>query len=331
MKTQLTISSGALILMLSACSDGTLACTVALIDVCQKATDVSTYIGTEVAGAIVGGNAIMGEGGALNVPARMSLSVRTNMMGRSVPRIGNPALRTDGVAGTSTFAVREGTAATYVADVALGALPGFRVGETRVGGLDLLGSASLIPAFSSEDLQMHSKRRFGYGLGLRVGLIEETATLPGVSIAAIFRQAPRLTAATTWLPMADGRRARVSFTEIDVLARTLRVAASKRFGRFGLTGGLGRDSYDVTAGYRIAVSDDNESTYGPIPTSLELKRNTAFGGASLALGSATLGAEFGTVFAAGKPALVNTFGGKPIDRTRAFLTFGVKMSAGRTR
>jgi hypothetical protein len=318
----------ALELALAGC-DGNYGCTIDLIDVCQKAADIGTYVGTDAASAIAGGNVVMTEGGALHVPAKMSFSLRTNVIGRSSPVIGLPTLRTDGTAGNSTFGIREGNAASYTVDAAFGALPGFRLGETRVGGVDVLGSATLVPVFGSRDLRVRSRGGLGYGAGVRLGLIEETRALPGLSVSAMWRQAPRFTGRTASLPMDDGREASISFTRIDVKTETIRLAASKRFGRFGLTGGLGRDGHDVTTEYSILVSGD-PNTYTAVPTAVESTRNNAFGGVSLALGKATLGVELGTVFAGEKPFLVNTFGSRPIDRARTYVSFGVKMSAGRT-
>ena len=322
------IASGALTLTLGAC-DPVFYCGERLIDACRKAEDLSAFVGTEVAASNPVGNAVVGEGGAIHRQGKLSISVRTNMTTRSAPLMGRPVLRSDGVAGSTMFDTREDLAASFRADAAVGAFRGFRTHGTRVGGLDLLGSVSRIPAFGSEDLRVKPEGLLGFGIGLRLGLIQETHTLPAVSATAAYHGAPRFSAKTGPFPLADGGAVSISLDTIDVSTSTIRLAASKRFGRLGLTGGFGKDSYHVRSEYRV-TSADYELDSGPQTTSMDLGQSNAFGGVSLALGAATLGAEAGTVFGGRQPALMNTFSDRRLDRSRSYFTLGVRMAAGRT-
>ena len=321
-----TLTSGAFLLTLAAC-DGVY-CGDVLIDACRKAEDLAGFVGTEVAASHPVGNAVIGEGGGIHRQGRLSIGLRANTATLSAPVIGRPTLRRDGITGT-TFQTRNDRGTSFGADLAVGAFRGFRVRATRVGGVDLLGNLTRTPAFGSQDFRARSKGLAGVGIGLRLGVVQETRSIPGVSLTAATYVSQEYKAETGQLPLTDSGTVSIALRRLRGETGIVRVAASKQFGRFGLTGGVGTDSYHVTGDYRIKSADPLlDSGWGSM--SLDFRRNNAFGGGSIALGKATLGVEAGTVFGGRQPALTNTFGERRIDRARGYVTVGVKMAAGRT-
>ena len=121
----------------------------------------------------------------------------------------------------------------------------------------------------------------------------------------------------------------ISLTDITISARMLRLAGSKQFGRYGITGGVGRNRYWTSSGYRV-VSPDSSEDSGVNATNAEVTRNDVFAGASLTLGPARVGGEIGRTFGAAGPVTLNTFGDGTAGRQRTYATIGVRFGAGRT-
>ena len=323
-----SIACAALSLALGACDDG-LYCTDLILDGCHKAEDLIAFVGDDIAASATTGNAILGQGGALHSPRSVALSLRTNMMHRATPQLGDATI--NGQPTSGAFSAGEGTATSWTADIAMGALQGKRIGETRIGGLDVLGSVMLVPQFTTSGLTVDGGG-LGLGGGLRLGIMEETRTLPGVSLSATMRFLPKFELRSNQpVRLADGTAAQLSIEGLDVDTRGVRLAASKQFWRLSLTGGVGKDWYDVHGKYRV-VSTDGPDDSGSEDAWHEGTRNSAFASASLALGkSISVGAEAGRLFANGPATTFNTFSAEPSERARTFATVGVRLATSLTR
>ena len=321
------ITSGVLLLVLSGC-DNSAICYDRLIDACRKAEDLTAFVGEQAAGSLASGNAIIGESGILQATGKMSVSLRAHGVARSAPQLQGTMLRTDGVATSSAFRTEDAGAMSMSADFAVGGLRGFRAGETRIGGIDLLGNLTMVPGFHSNGLRVTSKG-LGYGLGVRVGVVAETRVLPAISLSVMGRALPTFSAQTTQLNTDAGGTMSISLTDISVSGHTLRLAGSKQFGRYGITSGFGRSSYHTSSGYRVASPDGSEDT-GVNFTDAYVTRNDVFAGASLTLGPARIGAEVGRTLGAGGPVMFNTFGDGTTSGRRTYATLGVRFGAGRT-
>ena len=323
-----SMACAALCLALGACDDG-LYCTDLILDGCHKAEDLIAFVGEDIAASSTSGNPILGQGGALHSPRSVSLSLRTNMMRRTTPQLGDATI--NGQPTSGAFSAGEGTATSLSADIALGALQGKRVGETRVGGLDVLGTVMLVPQFSTSGLTVDGGG-LGFGGGLRLGLMEETRTLPGVSLSGTIRFLPSFELRGNQpVLLADGSTARLSIEQLDVDTRSVRLAASKQLGRLSITGGLGRDWYAIRGKYRV-VSTGGPDDSGSEEAWHDVARNSAFASASLALGrSISVGAEAGRLFANAPTMTNDTFGADPSEQARTFLTVGVRLAASLTR
>ena len=321
------ITSGVLLLALCACENGSF-CYDRVLDGCRKAEDLAAFVAEQAAGSLAGGNSIIGESGVLQATGKMSISVRAQGVARSAPQLQGTMLRTDGVATGSDFRTEDGSAMSMSADVAVGGLRGFRAGATRIGGIDLLGNLTMVPGFHDNGLHVTSKG-LGFGVGVRVGVIEETRVLPAISFSVTARTLPTFSAETTPLATDAGGTMSISLTDIAVSARMLRLAGSKQFGRYGITGGFGRNRYFTSSAYRVTSPDLTEDS-GVNFTSASVTRSDVFAGASLTLGPARVGGEIGRTFGAAGPVMLNTFGDGTVGRQRTYATIGVRFGAGRT-
>ena len=156
----------------------------------------------------------------------------------------------------------------------------------------------------------------------RLGILQETDRLPAVSLTGIVRELPKFSLSTERLPTEGGETVSLSLTNGRIHTSGLRLAASKRLGRFGLSGGVGRESYYTTVDFQ-AESAGSEST------DFTANRNTAFIGGSLGVGTTTLGLEVGSVFGGKAPSMTNSFGDASPTAARTFLSLGVRLPIGR--
>jgi len=288
MKARL-IAPAALTLGLAAC-EGAIApfCGGNMIDACSKARDLAAVMSTQLADeAVAEGNAIVAESGALHNEGRLEMSFRANVMGRNSPSVGNVTVRSDSTIGASSFGVDAGAAASVAGEFALRVSRGTRVGDTRIAGLDLLGGLRLTPHMDGGSIHTDGGM-LGYSYGARLGILQETDRLPAVSLTGMVRVLPTFSLSTERLPTEGGETVSLSLSNAKIQTTGLRLAASKQLGRFGLSGGIGRESYYTTVDF-YAESAGSEST------DFTANRNTAFIGGSLGVGATTVGVELGSV------------------------------------
>ena len=321
------LSAAALIMATAGCDIPI--CSERLLDACQKARDVSAFIGNEIGQATPNGNAVLGEADALHATGRMSIALRATSSTRAVPTMGNMVVRTDGVVSNSTFTVEASRITTVNADVGVGMFRGIRAHETRVGAVDLLGTATFVPAFGESDLRARP-RGLAVGIGLRLGVIGETAMLPAISLSVGSRASPAFSLKSAPIPTMDGGSQTIDLELIRATRTYYRVATAKRIGRLGLTAGFGEDAHRVSASYRVTdVADEAGMAFQSV-SGVRSHRRMAFGGASLALGRTTLAFEAGRFGGGQALTSVNTFAGDDARRSRTFVSFGVRIPAGRT-
>ena len=319
------IACAALTLALAGCDDYGLLCEGNLVDACSKVRDLATVVTVQLGDeAVASGNAIIGQGGALGNKGRMEASFRAKVTSKGSPQFDNVTVRTDATVGSSTFGVDTRPATSFAGDFALRVSRGDRVGDTRIAALDLIGGFSVTPHLDGGSIETNGSS-FGVSLGARLGILQETNSLPAVSLTGMFRTLPKFYATMQSLPTDSGGSVTLSLNNGEILTTGWRLAASKQLGRFGISGGLGRETYDGTV--QIAV-DASSIPGGSETINLTARRNTAFVGGSLGMGRATLAAELGSVFGGKIPSLNNTFQESP-DAARAYLTLGVRLPIGK--
>jgi hypothetical protein len=115
-------------------------------DACQKAVDIFQYLAPQLGSAITGGNATLGQGGALGGLGHFSLGLRVNAVKGSLPQIDDASATPVPIGARATpYRLEDAPVPMPTIDGSFGIFRGFPVGVTNVGGLDLLVSASYIP------------------------------------------------------------------------------------------------------------------------------------------------------------------------------------------
>lgn len=314
------------VLATTACGNS---CDVMLVDACRRAEELGYLVAVQLGDMTAGGNAILGQSGALHAAGKMSVAVRGVGIRRETPRLRDVAIRQDSVLGVTTFPMKTGTAGSFAIDLAVGGLSGFKVRDTRVGAVDVLGSLSLTPTQQSAGLRLRFPDPRGLGLGVRIGLLEETRTLPAASLTAMVRGLATFSLDAPPSRIDSGGTATIQFRGASVGSIAFRLAMSKQVGRAGFTAGLGTESYHLSTDYEV-VTAGNDLVGGAGTVDFHTTRQLGFAGASYALGRATLAAEVGRLTGGRSPAMASSFGGRPITAGRNFVAIGVRFAAGRT-
>jgi hypothetical protein len=155
------------------------------------------------------------------------------------------------------------------AGLALGVFDGFQILPT-VGGLmslDVIGQASFL--FFSDKNQFDGRLNV-LSLGARLGLLQESFTLPGVSVSVARRFAGILRYGDTGL----GSPAQV---ELDPAVTSVRATVGKDLFAFGVMGGVGWDHYSSETS---VVASDGFGGFVSTSGSLHASRRTYFVGLS---------------------------------------------------
>lgn len=300
-------------------------CDSRLNDAGGKGQELAYAVGVERADEVAAtGNAVLSEGGSLGGIGHVSVDIRAKRISRSVPRLAGTAIQTDDSA-PLTDIPSTGVGATAVsADFALGLLRGLKLGrDSRIGDLDLLGSVTELQGYGDTDLHLKSSNQISFGIGARIGLLAETSTLPGISYSRWRRSVPRISFRASPVATADGGMMTIGVDQLDVTVNSWRVAASKKLGRFGVTAGIGRDTYDASYTY-YATLDEGSSpgANGSQSTGYNLTRKNLFVGASYALSRMTLAGEFGRLSGA---AAISYLSAAPATPSRSYASIGVLM------
>ena len=155
----------------------------------------------------------------------------------------------------------------------------------------------------------------GFGYGARVGVINQKAAIPAVSVSLMRRNIPTF----AYGDIANGDQYRFG---VDLKATNARVVAGYGLGVFGIGAGLGWDKYTGTADISFTP------TAGPtqsLTKDLDQTRTLGFLDASLNLGFLNLVGEAGYQF--GKDLnLSTTFEGNDPQDNRLFGSAALRFS-----
>lgn len=277
-------------------------------DICRKAADLFAFISPQVGVALAGGNPILGEGGTLGGWGKRSITLRLSAVDGQLPKNNVPISLAGSGAVASDFGAKRTPVPMPSVDAAIGLFAGLPMGLTNIGGVDLLAGAIAVPSASSGSFRMEpSGSRVAISYGVRVGILQESSIVPGLSLSWMRRKVPTMNGDYT--PSNDTLQVR----NASVTANALRVVASKRFLLFGLAAGIGRDDIKAASGVHAVV---NESVLGlpqraefSYPTLNEhVKRNTAFVNASIGAAILRVVGEVGRSSAGETRNTLNTFG-----------------------
>jgi hypothetical protein len=197
------------------CPTGSAAAT-ATQDACQKAIDLFQYMAPQIGTVIAGGNATLGQGGTLGgfatVPfphPKISIGLRANVLAGSIPDLEAVTLSPTGRQ-SDVIPVEDQILAGPAADLAIGVFKGLPLGLTNVGGIDVLVSALYLPEFDKQNVSLElPDGGLKLGWGARIGLLQESLLVPGVSFTWMTRDLPEANLTATAGTGASGCNDRI--------------------------------------------------------------------------------------------------------------------------
>jgi hypothetical protein len=284
-------------------------------DACEKATDLFGYMMPQLGTSLVGGSHTLGVGSTLGGFPHFAIALRGNAIKGDLPDISgltvSPLGRSQSSIGTNSQVL-----GLPGVDFAVGIYKGFPLGVTRFGGVDLIGSLTYIPTIEDNSGGVSIKPEGSstkIGLGARVGLLEQSLVVPGVSFSYLVRDLPtsNLTASAT--------NATFAINNFSVKTKSWRLAAQKNLLLFQLGAGYGQDTYTSAADIAIGgIGSFNTST------SQEMKRTTMYGSLGINILLAKLVAEVGQV-SGGDVTTYNSFS-EAADKSRLYGSVGLRIS-----
>ena len=297
-------------------------------DACQKAVDLFQYMAPQLGTVIAGGNATLGQGGTLGGFAtfpfphpKFSIGIRMNALQGSLPDLeSSEATPVPGDRVSSTIPVKDQVIPGPSADLAIGLFKGLPLGLTNFGGIDLLLSAMYLPEFEQSDVSLElpdGGLKIGYGA--RVGLLQESLVIPGVSFTWLKRDLPK--ANLTGTTAAAGVEADLAVNDLEVSTTAWRVVASKSLVVFGLAVGAGQDKYESSA----SVIGRSALAEGEASVAQSLTRTNYFADLSVNLMLLKIIGEVGMV-QGGEVETFNQWDGKQAADKRMYGSVGMRLS-----
>jgi hypothetical protein len=290
-------------------------------DACQMAVDVFQLMSPQLGLALAGGNATLGSGSTLGGPGHFSVGLRANFFQGDLPDV--EAFPTPSVTGRvlRTLPTTSRLVGLVTADAAIGIFRGVPLPLTNIGGIDLLLSASYVPSFGSatSTIQVRPDRNLQVGYGVRVGLLQESIVVPGVSFTFLKRDLPTTTMIGT-SPELD-----VSVRDAKVKTSAYRIVASKNLLLFGLAGGIGQDKYSDEANVQGTAKVAAGAPSEVIALSQDLTRTNYFLDVSLNFPLFKIIAEVGQV-TGGTVDTYNEFEAGRADDVRTYGSVGFRIA-----
>ena len=285
-------------------------------------------MGVQIADDYIGGSPVLGDASTMGATGKGAFSFRLTGMERHDVRVSGQTVRTDSTVPPSASTFRsDATVATAISiDGVAGAWGGWPVGSIRMGGIDLLGSIVIAPNVHHGDFHVRGTPVM-FGTGIRIGITEETRSLPAMSLTGVMRYGFEFSGSLASMPTDSGQSVGIDLSHGDLSSLEYRFAASKTTGKFGVSGGIGHSVVYVATDYAV---DGGTLGRGFENTSFNFTRTVAFVGATYTRDKLTYGAELRRVMGGDLPAMVNTFGEGGAMAARNYLSLGVRVPIGRT-
>lgn len=292
-------------------------------DLCEKTADLFSYMIPQLGTSLVGGSHTLGIGSTLGGFPHFAIALRGNAVRGDLPDVGtmnvSPFARSsDPIATNSQIIGLPGL------DFAVGIWKGFPLGVSRIGGVDLIGNVTFVPDIEDDGFSITAQDgNTKFGLGARIGLLEQSLVVPGVSFSWMRRDVPRLDLA------AEAGDDQLAVRGLNIQTTSWRLAAQKNLLLIQLGAGIGRDSYDGTALLEGEVNDPaillpGNSTSFSARTDVAMTRTSYYGTLGFNLFIAKIVAEIGQV-SGGELTTYNTFA-EAADKSRMYGTLGVRIS-----
>jgi hypothetical protein len=293
-------------------------------DACQKALDLLNYMTPQLGTLIAGGNATIGQGGTLGGLGHFALSLRANAMRASLPDIEGAGVNY-GDAERTNYVTEAQWAALPVVDAAFGLFKGIPLPLTNVLGVDVLVNVSYLPELEHDPLSLTTPDgSFKFGYGARIGVLQESLVLPGVSVTYMKRDLPRTTLIASWEGGALANADTARLENFDIGTTSWRIVASKSLLAFSLALGVGQDRYEAEANAFYSVNEPlARFEGGPVRYAFDVTRTNVFLDVITNLGLMKLVATVGGVSGGDIPTY-NTFD-KEADASRIYGSLGVRI------
>jgi hypothetical protein len=303
-------------------------------DACQKAVDIFTYMAPQLGTAIAGGNTIMGAGGALGGLPHWTVGVRATIVSGSAPEFNNSNAPdpTASAPVASNYTTSTAPVAFPAVDAAVGVFGGLPLGLTKVGSVDLIANFAYVPTLENkfDNFSIVPDKNLKIGYGARIGLLQESLLVPGVSVSIIQRGLPKTTitshfaSQTTALAHEDT----VQVKDLDLKTTSIRLTVSKSLILFGVAAGAGIDKYKESADLNTVVYNDLALPTGRVPggpfhVASDVTRKNIFADAYINLLLLKIIGEVGMV-SGGDINTYNTFDKAP-NSSRAYGAVGVRI------
>ena len=282
-------------------------------DACNKATDLYNYMMPQLGTSLVGGSHTLGMGSTLGGFPHFAIALRANAIMGDLPDLNTVNVSIVGRQ-QSNLETKSQFLGLPGVDFAVGVYKGFPLGVTRVGGVDIIGSVTYIPDVETAEVTIATEGGSAkIGIGARIGLLEQSLIVPGVSFSYLVRDLPTLSM------NASAGNADFAITDFSVKTKSWRLAAQKNLAILQLGAGVGQDTYD--AGADIAISG-----VGSMNTSVaqSITRTTMYGSLGINLLLAKLVAEVGQV-SGGDISTYNNFS-EAADKSRLYGSVGLRIS-----
>jgi hypothetical protein len=292
-------------------------------DACQKAIDLFQYVAPQLGTSITGGNATLGQGGNLGGLGHFSAGLRVNGVWGSLPQIQDITLATGGATNSPAIDTKSQIIPMPTADLSIGIFKGLPLALTNVGGVDLLVSAAYLPEFDGSGVSVkvpEGSLKLGYGA--RVGILQESLLVPGISVSYLVRDLP-----TVNITAHSGNDS-LYVKNLSLKTKAWRVVASKSLLLFGLAAGVGQDKYDASADVSAHVAARTlpptpAADMAPVSLSQNLTRTNVFADVSMNLLLFKITGEIGQV-SGGTINTYNQFSGKQAADSRIYGSIGAR-------
>lgn len=284
-------------------------------DACATGADFLRYMAPQLGTSLVGGSHTLGIGTNLGGLFHFAIAVRANAVDGGVPDIDNLSA---GPATSRNYTVTQQYLGLPTVDFALGLTKGFNLGVTRIGGIDLIGGATYVPEVNETDFSVAAPDgSLSLAYGARVGLLQQSALIPGVAFSWMKRDMPTLDLSTT----TDGGD-QLSINNLAIKSTSWRLSAQKNFLLFQFGAGFGKDNYDFNAD--VAASVDGGTYNGSFNAAQEMSRTSMYGSLGINLFLVKIVGEVGQVSGGSAPTY-HTYD-TPADAKRMYGTVGVRIS-----
>ncbi|MEP6764725.1 MAG: hypothetical protein ABJB66_10465 [Gemmatimonadaceae bacterium] len=288
-------------------------------DICQKVVDIFSFLSPQIGVALAGGNPMLGEGGTLGGPGKISGSIHVTVVDGRIPK-NSVQLSQTGVAVSSDYGAQRAPVPLPSVDAAIGVLKGVTVGLTNVGGVDLLVGAAYVPHVNKDPFSIRTeKKAYAFSYGVRVGILQESAAVPGMSFSYKTRKFP--TSNFIYTPNNDT----LSSTGTTLSSKSMRLVLAKRFVFIGFAAGIGRDEIEAKSEFSAVVNDLQPVSRLAIAIPLaqqKVRRSNVFGNLSFGLPTAQLVLEYGWSSAGTIQQTLNTFGDRKANEGYHYASLG---------